>query len=83
MQELTSTIQVAAEHPPTQVEFDPLAKDGHSPLFNALVGRLDEVGQVIVADFLTGRPYREPASIQSEIEARKSTDSCQAEMAAS
>lgn len=48
-----------------------------TPLCRTLVGKLDEVGRAIVADFLMGRPYREPSSIRSEIEARKSKENCQ------
>jgi len=45
-----------------------------SPLGKFMMGRLDDLGRIIVADFLSGRPYREPATIQSETEERKTKD---------
>lgn len=52
-----------------------------SPLGELLMSRLDDVGRIIVADFLSGRPYREPATIQSEIREQNTKVRSQAEVA--
>jgi hypothetical protein len=45
--------------PPDQGSLDPLAKDIHSPLFNAVIDDLDEANRIFLAEFLAGGPYRE------------------------
>jgi len=39
--------------------------DGNSVAFELLMGRLDDEGRAIVADYLMGRPYRPALAIQS------------------
>jgi hypothetical protein len=53
--------------PSTQVD------DPYREFARGLLAGLDEAGRETVRDFILGRPYRAPSTIQSDLEVRKST----------